>query len=157
MLTEHGLEPLSSAVLWLLFAACVLFFIGRAEGTHYIEGFSKEEVFDNDLIRIGAHMRLAMNTPLTQGEKAALCDVSYRLPPPGGLPDASRTIGLQAATSLGSDTVTGTERLTGGGGGGLWLNAAQRRQGTTTGKTLMRRSDVGRATAALLLDTSGTY
>ena len=157
MLTEHGLKPLSSAALWLLFAACVLFFMGRPEGARYTEGFSKEEVFDNDLIRIGAHMRLARNIPLTQGEKAALCDVGYRLPPPGGLPDASRIIGIQSTTGLDLGPLPGAESLTGGGGGSMWLNAVQRRQGAPTGNTVMRRSDVGRATAALLLDTSGTY
>ena len=64
------------------------------------EGFTREEAFFNDLIKLGGHMRLAFRIPLTQGEKAAICDVAARLPPPGGMPDAIRIKGADSPTSL---------------------------------------------------------
>jgi hypothetical protein len=144
-------------LLWTLFVACILFFLGRAVRDRCIEGFNEGEVLNNDIIRIGAHMRLGMGIPLTQGEKAAMCDVAYRLPPPGGLPDASRLIGVQSATNLVLSPLPGTERLTGGGGGSIWLNAIRRRKGVLHGQAAIAKSHIGRADAAMLLDTSGTY
>lgn len=142
---------------WFVFAILMLIFL-QLDNSSNKEWFTAKEIFDDDLIRIGAHMRMGLGIPLTDPEKAAICDVAFRLPPPGGLPDASRVVGEATPTSLTlASTESGTERYTGGGGSSVWLQQMHsNRAAVQKGKTVAGKG-VGSATAAMLLDTVGTY
>ena len=146
-----------TAFCWFTFAILMLVFL-QLDNSSNKEWFTAKEIFDDDLIRIGAHMRMGLGIPLTDPEKAAICDVAFRLPPPGGLPDAPRIAGQATPTSLISGPAgNSTEKYTGSGGGSTWLRQMHQVRGAVQSNKTVAGKGVGSATAAMLLDTVGTF
>jgi len=140
--------------IFIFIVVVVLFYFVLIHNSR--EGFSQQAIFFNDLVKLGGYMRLGLGVPLTQGEKAALCDVAYRLPPPGGMPNAIKVAGDTSRTSL--DFGLGVSSVFDkyiDGGDSLWMK--QKLKPKLAQLRFQNKNRPSDKLAAELLTTSGTY